>query len=88
MSPGRAWRAERGLTAALVAAGLSSLVANPERIRRWILLSLLLGEAVRRAHRPAAREQQDHAGQQGGGGHGDEGTTHLVLLDRWVGALV
>ena len=40
MSPGRAWRAERGLTAALVAAGLSSLVANPERIRRWIRLSL------------------------------------------------
>ena len=25
--------------AALVAAGFSSLVANPERIRRWILLS-------------------------------------------------
>jgi hypothetical protein len=35
----RAWRAERGLTAALVAAGFSSLVANPERIRRWIRLS-------------------------------------------------
>jgi hypothetical protein len=71
VSPGLAWRAERGLTAALVAAGLSSLVANPER-----------------AHRPAAREQQDRAGQQGGGGHDAEGTTHLVLLDRWVGASV
>ena len=43
---------------------------------------------MRRAHRPAAREQQDHAGEQGGGGHGDEGTTHLVLLDRWVGGIV
>ena len=36
MSPGLAWRADRDLTAALVAAGFSSLVANPERIRRWI----------------------------------------------------
>jgi hypothetical protein len=41
MSPGLAWRADRGLTAALVAAGFSSLVANPERIRRWIRLSFL-----------------------------------------------
>jgi hypothetical protein len=40
MSPGLARRAERGLTAAVVAAGLSSLVAKPERIR-WILLSFL-----------------------------------------------
>jgi hypothetical protein len=40
VSPGLAWRAERGLTAALVAAGFSSLVANPERIRRWMRLSL------------------------------------------------
>ena len=43
---------------------------------------------MRRAHRPAAREQQNHAGEQAGGGHGDEGTTHLVLLDRWVGGPV
>jgi len=67
MSPGRAWRAGRGRTAALVAAGFSSLVANPDRIRRWILLSfLLVGEAVRRADRPAARQQQDHDRWVGG----------------------
>jgi hypothetical protein len=88
MSPGLAWRAERGLTAALVAAGLSSLVANPREDPALDLVELAVGEAVRRALRHAAREQQDHAGQQGGGGHGDEGTTHLVLLDRWVGAPV
>jgi hypothetical protein len=39
--PALAWRADRGRTAAVVAAGFSSLVANPDRIRRWILLSLL-----------------------------------------------
>jgi hypothetical protein len=38
--PALACRADRGLTAAVVAAGFSSLVANPERMRRWIRLSL------------------------------------------------
>jgi hypothetical protein len=37
--PAVAWRADLGRTAELVAAGFSSLVAKPDRIRRWIRLS-------------------------------------------------
>ena len=46
------------------------------------LVELVVAEAVRRPHRPAARKQQNHAGEQRSRSNGDKGSAHRVLLDR------